>query len=223
MKRPATRIAMLAISFFTAIALLACDDKSTYTEFKIANETVYFPSNYKFVKYIPQDQVAEFTIDVETFQPIENAEGLKKGTVLAVEIRPLGSEFGEKYYWTKDDPALKAKPISCQNTDYQNKTYLLCSYDKKAKIVNAMDELFTVQIANSKDFTSILGCMRQNNAGAVCMGRSRITKDIQIEYVFYKKHFSRVVEITQELENVSLKLLQAPGESNGLPTKSKSN
>ncbi len=204
------KIGLLCLATFFSI--IGCDNSPENSNLKILDKTVYFPKNYNFIKYSQKNQVAEFALNISTFEPTNYQEALKSGDLLTVEVRALASEFGEKYYWTDKDPASTAQKYNCKSTTENDQNIEICEYKKDVRLNNSAYGGYSLKDKKSGKYISVFGCSDPHNErqsiNKVCTGRARLLDNLQIEYSYRASHFGKALKIDQSVRKTMLGLTE---------------
>ncbi len=165
---------------------------------KIADKRFQLPvdfSNFKYgITHGGYEQL-EFVLDINTFKPI--TADYKKDNNLTLELRPLGSEWGEKNYWTEKDPAFLLEPFRCQSFNVKGVAYEDCALLGKGQINSyANTEKHAVRRKDTNQYIFMYGCTEKNpHLNRICTARSKILDTLQVEYHYRFINFPRAIEI----------------------------
>lgn len=214
---------ILKISFcFLLLFLSGCDGSENRSsgpeKYVIAGEIVSVPPDWKFWHYSKigkgeeaYDQII-FSFDVNTLINVEQNSRNENG--LSVELRPVNSEFGEKWYWTNKDNINNAKIMNCEDIKINNEVYEHCYHaDSKEQVASFVEtNIQSIKDKKTGKYISVFGCAGELpssiHMNRVCVGRSRITDDLQVEYSYRFFHFNRAVDIDLKIRNLMLGLLK---------------
>lgn len=214
------------VLLFSFLILSACDDGAKHssgpTEIQIADKLFIIPADWRYWRYEYMGngeggkfKQLRFTLDIDTFKPIKAEYGDEITNNFHMEIRPLASEFGEKYYWTNSDPVwrdpvYKANPHNCRDIQHGNKLFELCELDKSVRINSGAYGGYSLRNTKTGDYVSMFGCSDPDNKrkvlNKVCTGRARLLDNIQIEYTYRAEHFDRAVDLDQKAREIALGL-----------------
>lgn len=209
------------IIFFLIFLISGCDDKgSIYRKkiFSIGGRTVVVPDDWEYWIFWemsksenPYDQIL-FSFDVNTFRTIER--DAKNENQLDVELRPVNSELGEKEYWTNKDRINDLKVIKCENIKIHGEMYEHCYHiDSKEQVASFVEtDIQSIKNKKTGKYVSVFGCAGdlppRMHMNRICVGRSRISDTLQVEYSYRFSHFNRAVDIDLKIRNVMLGLLK---------------
>lgn len=153
----------------------------------------------------------QFTLDINTFEPIQAEYGPNGSRNFHMEIRPLRSEFGEKPYWTDKDPAIVAEPSKCGTTIVENNDeFEVCEYDASVRLNSYAHGGYAIRNKKTGAYISMFGCIPKKfkPPNRVCTGRARVLDNIQIEYGYREEHFDKAIELDQRARRIALSLHQ---------------
>ncbi len=182
-------------------------------EIQIADKKFVLPVNFKNWQYkrISNDngvyKQLSFILNTDTFRPIKAEYGDGITTNFHVELRPMASEFGEKKFWTKDDPIYKIDPKNCKDYSLSDNEYLFCEQGRKIRLDSWGDDFYSIRDKKTGEYIAIIGCADFSPHGnAVCSGRARILDNLQVEYLYRREHFNRAVEFDHRARVLILSL-----------------
>lgn len=178
--------------------------------FTVPAEWDHWRYEYKGDAMGGQFKQLQFTLDVNTFQPIEAKYGDNITNNLHMEIRPLRSEFGEQKYWTDSDPAKTASPHNCRSLVQNGRELEACEYGTDVRLNSGAQGGFAIKDKATGDYLSMFGCLDRGEKfktlNKVCTGRARILGDVQIEYTYRFENYPRAFELDQRARDIALTL-----------------
>jgi hypothetical protein len=172
-------------------------DTSKPRAIQIADKTFVLPAGFEYRRYGKTqggyDQL-ELTLDVNTFK-LAKQDFSSGNTTISVELRPLRSEWAEKKHWTKDDPVYQSKQIGCAEVVHMGRKYESCEQSDKPTLVSGTRvNVRSIKDKEKNQYIAIYGCSGTKSR-EICISRSRIMDNLQVEYSYGVEHFGRSVEI----------------------------